>query len=647
MSLTEALRTGAPQAFGALYDEYAEPLYAYCYVMVGVEAGDALHDVFLTVARDPDAVPDDDARLPVWLHSLARAQCVRRGALLRGVATTTSTDPLRRALALLSPGHREILALTNALDPEQTAQVLGVTRDAAETLAWDARQRLEEAAAVVRGEETPNSAMLAPLSGEALHRLVTLGYEPPSGQRDRILASCAAAAPPATGFTAAAAPPLDGSPESADDATRQIPAISPDQTATTPLVRPGGTSANTRPDQSVPGEPAPAESGLPAAELAGSGAAAWEAIDAAWAEDASTGEQPPGRGSHAKPKRSSSGRLLPVVALVACVAAATGTAFALTGSHHTHDTSAVVHQSARPTPPAPSPSSTDPASPSPTAATSHASPSPTPARTAPTTAKPRRTTAPARGSTSSTPASPTKTTPTARPTSPPTSTAPAESSPAATPTPSAEPSSPARPTPTAEPSSPARPTPTAEPSKTPKPSKTAKPSGTAAPSKTVRSPHTPKATRTAESPHRPKATHTVRPTRPATSADRPTHRPKPHRTTTSGDGSTGGRGSDSRRGADQTCHGVSDCSQPFPWHIGNAQPKHLPQHPEGSGSGRGGRGQGGQSLPRSPYGPGSGFAQGDRSFPQRSNGLDPGFGQRGQGGSQGFSGPPFAQRPRG
>lgn len=638
MSLTEALRTGAPQAFGALYDEYAEPLYAYCYVMVGVEAGDALHDVFLTVARDPGSVPDDDARLPVWLHSLARAQCVRRGALLRGVATTTSTDPLRRALALLSPGHREILALTNALDPEQTAQVLGVTRDAAETLAWDARQRLEEAAASVRGEETPNSAMLAPLSGEALHRLVTLGYAPPSGQRDRILASCAAAAPPATGFDAAAP---------ADDATRQVPAISPDQTATTPLARPGGTSANVRPDQSVPGEPAPAESGLPAAELAGSEAAAWEAIDAAWAEDASTGEQPPARGTHAKPKRPSSGRLLPVVALVACVAAATGTAFALTGSHHTHDTSAVVHQSARPTPPAPSPSSADPTSPSPTAATSHPSTSPTPARTAPTTAKPRRTTAPARGSKSSTPASPTKTTPSARPTSPPTSTAPAESSPAATPTPSAEPSSPARPTPTADPA------PSAEPTSTAAPSKTAKPSGTATPSKTVRSTHTPrpthtpKAGRTAESPHRPKATHTARPTRPGTSADRPARRPKPHRTTTSGDGSTGGRGSDSRRGSDQTCQGVSDCSQPFPWHIGNAQPKHLPQHPEGSGSGQGGRGQGDQSLPRSPYGPGSGFAQGDRSLPQRSNGLNPGLGQRGQVGPQGFSGPPFAQRPRG
>ncbi|MEV5747822.1 hypothetical protein AB0L00_08380 [Actinoallomurus sp. NPDC052308] len=633
MSLTEALRTGAPRAFGALYDEYGEALYAYCYVMVGVEAGDALHDVFVAVAGDPGAVPEDDARLPVWLHSLARAQCVRRGALLRGVATTTSTDPLRRALALLSPGDREVLALTNALDPEQTAQVLGVTRNAAETLAWDAQQHLEEAAASVRGEETRNSAMLAPLSGEALHRLVTLGYEPPAGQRDRILASCAAAAPatPATGFDAGAAPPLDGSPTSADDATRQIPAISPDQAATAPLGQVGGTSADARPDQPVPGdsEPGPSE-----AEPAGSESAAWAALDAAWAEDANatTGGQPPARGTHAKPKRSSGGgRLLPVVALVACVAAATGTAFALTGSHGTHDTGAAVHQSARPSPSTQPPSSGDPTAPSPKAVTSHPSKSPTPTRTgtAPTTATPRRTTTPAGGSKSSTPTSSTKAPPTTEPTSS------SASTPTAKPTPSAEPSSPAQPTPTSEP------TPSAEPTPTAKPTKTAKPSKTTKPSKTARSTHTPRPSRTARSTHRPKPTHTAkpshtaRPTRPATSPDRPTSRPRPHRTTTSNDGSTGGRGSVGRRGSAQACDGTSGrasrCAQPYPWRVEHPQRPGFPQRSDDSSWGSAQDGQDGQD---------------GRSFPQRSNGFDSGFGQGGQGRPQRPDSPQFAQRPR-
>jgi DNA-directed RNA polymerase specialized sigma24 family protein len=192
VSLTEALRAGAPQAFGALYDRYAGALYAYCYVMVGDEAGDALRDAFITVARHPGAAPGDDAELPVWLHSLARAECVRRGALLRGVVTSASTDPLRRALALLSPEHREVLALSNALDPEETAQVLGVARETAETLVREGQRRLEQAAASVGGRETRDSAMLASLRGEALHRLVTLGYEPPRGQREWVLSSCVA-----------------------------------------------------------------------------------------------------------------------------------------------------------------------------------------------------------------------------------------------------------------------------------------------------------------------------------------------------------------------------------------------------------------------------------------------------------------------
>lgn len=181
MALTEALRAGAPQAFGALYDEHAAAVYAYCYVMVGDEAGDALRDAFVTVARRPDSVPGDDAELAVWLHSLARAGCVRRGAFRRGVVATTSTDPLRRALALLSPEYREVLALSNALSPAETAQVLGVAPDTAEPLVREARWRLQQAAASVGGRETRDSAPLTALSGEALHRLVTLGYEPPHG----------------------------------------------------------------------------------------------------------------------------------------------------------------------------------------------------------------------------------------------------------------------------------------------------------------------------------------------------------------------------------------------------------------------------------------------------------------------------------
>ncbi|MEV5706863.1 hypothetical protein [Actinoallomurus sp. NPDC052274] len=649
MSLTETLRAGDPQAFGTLYDEYAEALYAYCYVMVGVEAGDALRDAFVAVARDPGAVPDDDARLPVWLHSLARAECVRRGAFARSVATTVSTDPPRRALALLSPGHREVLALTNTLDADQTAQVLGVTRQTAETLAWEAQQRLEAAAASVHGQ---GSGMLAPLSGEALHRLVTLGYEPPSGERERVLSSCAAAKPALGGaavFDAEGTPSLDAPAAQADDdATQQIPRISPDESATAPLRRIDESSPDPRPvpsepDEARPAEPASSESGPAEAAELGAESAAWEAIDAAWAEDAdaSNGEQPVVRGTHAKHKKPSvGGRLLPVVALVACLAAATGAAFALTSSDRAQDTGTTAHQSAKPSGSARPTPSGDRTSPSPKAVTSHPHTSPTPSRTgtAPTTATPRRTTAPAGGSKSSTPTSPAKTTPTteptptAKPTSPAESTpsteptSPSESTPTAKPTPSAEPSSPAQPTPTAEPTPSAEPTPTAKPSKTAKPHKTTKPHKTAKPSKTARPTHTPRPSRTA------KPTHTARPTRPDTSSERPTSRPRPHRTTTSGDGSTGGRGSVGHRGSAQACEGpsgrASRCAQPYPWRIERPQRPDFPQRSNGF---RSGSAQGDQN---------------DQRLPQRSNGFNPGFGQGGQDRPQRPDSPQFAQRPR-
>jgi DNA-directed RNA polymerase specialized sigma24 family protein len=435
VSLTDALRAGAPQAFGALYDEYAGALYAYCHVMVGDEAGDALRDVFVMVARHPDAAPGDDAELPVWLHSLARAECVRRGALVRGVVTTRSADPLRHALALLSPEHREVLALSNALDPKETAQVLGVARDTAETLVREAQRRLEQAAASVGGQETQDSAMLASLNGEALHRLVTLGHEPSGGQREWVLSSCAAAGRAHNGaavFDADGTPlPQDALSAQADDATHQFPRISPDEPPTAPLRQVDGISAGTRPDQSGPGESGPGESGPAELGLAegvpvGFGSVGWESMGAGSAEDpnANTGEQPPrAGGTHAKQRKPFlSRRFLPVVGLVACVAAATGTALAWPTSHHANETSSLVRQSVRPSRSAQPTPSGDQASPPPQAATSSpsASPTPTPTRTAaaPTAAPRPSSTAPAEGSDSATPTPPTEPTPPAQPTPP-------------------------------------------------------------------------------------------------------------------------------------------------------------------------------------------------------------------------------------
>jgi DNA-directed RNA polymerase specialized sigma24 family protein len=245
VSLTEALRTGAPGAFAALYDTYAGQLYAYCHVMVGEEAADAVRDAFIAVARHPGEAPGDDEALPAWLHALARSECVRRGALVRRPVATPSPDPLRRALARLRPEHREALALSTALDPAGIARVIGVARDTAEMLVRVAQRRLEQAAASVGGREAHDSAMLAALSGEALHRLITLGYEPPERQRERVLFSCAAAEHAPDGallFDADGMPvPLDGLFESGEEPTHPFARV-PEETPAedTPVVRVSG-----------------------------------------------------------------------------------------------------------------------------------------------------------------------------------------------------------------------------------------------------------------------------------------------------------------------------------------------------------------------------------------------------------------------
>jgi DNA-directed RNA polymerase specialized sigma24 family protein len=459
VSLTEALRAGAPQAFGALYDEHAGPLYAYCYVMVGDEAGDALRDVFVTVARHPDAVPGDDAELPAWLHSLARTECVRRGAFLRGVVATPSADPLRRALALLSPEDREVLALSNALDTAETARVLGVAWDAAELLVREAQWRLQQAAASVSDREPRDSATLAPLSGAALHRLVTLGYEPPAGQRERVLSSCAAAGRARGGtavFGADGTPlPPDAFSAQADDATHQFSTISPDDPATAPL-RLDGIPANARPDQ--PGSDRP-----PPAEFPGAAPAGLESVGVGPAgHSAHADEQPPpGRGTHAKRRKPVVGRrVIPVVGLVACVAAATGVALALSGSNDADRTSAIVHQSVRPSRSVqPSPSG-DQTTPPPREASSDPDTS-----TAPTgrSAAPTATKSPSSRASADAP-DPATPTPTAEPTTTPT----ARHTPTPKPTPTHHR------TPTAEPTSPDEPRPET-PTTKPRPHHTAGP----------------------------------------------------------------------------------------------------------------------------------------------------------------------------
>jgi DNA-directed RNA polymerase specialized sigma24 family protein len=417
VSLTEALRGGAPEAFGVLYDEHAERLYAYCHIMVGDEAADAVRDAFIAAARHPGTAPHDDAALPVWLHALARAECVRRGALVRKIVATPSRDPLRRALVRLRPEHREVLALSATLEPTEIARVVGVARDTAEMLVEVSRRRFEQAVVSSLGA-IPDETVLAALTSRDLHTLVMRGYEPPPRQRERVLFSCAAAERAPDGallFDQDGMPiPLDALFSGADDPTHSFRQVGFEEPLTAQLRQ----------------------------------------IDAPAA--GSDGGPRTVRISHARPKKQPfltrrRDGLFEVAGLAACVAAATGV-LALWPSPHPNGaasnvdgTSLFLHHpgtASRSVQPAPAWNQTPPQ-----AATSKpgTSPSPTPTKagTAPTTAPPdttavaaQPTSPPAGGSGPTDPSHPTPPASPTPPTSPPTS---PPDSPTATPTPPASP----------------------------------------------------------------------------------------------------------------------------------------------------------------------------------------------------------------
>ena len=250
MALTEALRIGAPEAFGALYDEHAGQLYAYCHIMVGDEAADAVCDAFVAIARHPGSVPADEDTLPVWLHALARAECVLRGAPVRTPTTTASSNPMWRALAGLSPEDREVLALAIALVPEEIAVVLGVTWDTAESRLRVSQRRLEHALSVAGGQVAHQPVVLTSLNEVTLRRMVMRMYEPPERERERTLSSCEAAGHEAGGtlvFDADGMPVMPHAPsESTDEPTHTFAEDSLEESVTGPS-SPIGTAAAAEP----------------------------------------------------------------------------------------------------------------------------------------------------------------------------------------------------------------------------------------------------------------------------------------------------------------------------------------------------------------------------------------------------------------
>lgn len=150
------------ERFRVLYDAAYPKVMAY--VMRRARSQDDVHDVvsevFVTVWRRLDGIPDDPARMP-WVYGVARRALAnhyrsrtRKAALQARLEAEPATRPgdfdvVHEALDALRPDDRELLRLAawEDLDNDQIAVVVGVTPGVAAVRLHRARKRLARALA--------------------------------------------------------------------------------------------------------------------------------------------------------------------------------------------------------------------------------------------------------------------------------------------------------------------------------------------------------------------------------------------------------------------------------------------------------------------------------------------------------------------
>src|SRR5487761_395286 len=161
-----AVVAGDPAGLGEAYDRYAVALNAYCRSMLRepADAADAVQDTFVVAASKLGGLRDP-GKLRSWLYAVARNECLRRlrtrnvtfaleeAAFLPGdsadVGSATEHADLRElvrnAIDGLNPGDQDVieLSLGHALDGDDLAATLGVSRNHAHALLSRARIKLE------------------------------------------------------------------------------------------------------------------------------------------------------------------------------------------------------------------------------------------------------------------------------------------------------------------------------------------------------------------------------------------------------------------------------------------------------------------------------------------------------------------------
>jgi RNA polymerase sigma factor (sigma-70 family) len=170
--LAAAVRDGDTDAFGLLYDRYADRLFSYAVTIVRDRdtASDVVHDAFLVAHQRIDQLRDP-SRVRSWLYAIVRSEALRtlrsgsRTTVLEDAGdvmdTTTDLDSglaaddaralVLAALSGLGGNDREVieLALRHELDNAETASALGVSSSHASALVSRAKGQFEKALTAV------------------------------------------------------------------------------------------------------------------------------------------------------------------------------------------------------------------------------------------------------------------------------------------------------------------------------------------------------------------------------------------------------------------------------------------------------------------------------------------------------------------
>ncbi len=146
-----------PPGLAGAYDRYADSLYRYCrYVLSDpAEAARAVRDTFVIADARAGGLREPQ-RLRAWLCAIARGECQR---ILRGRkaapgltdGASGAEEPGLRVLLEdaawgLDPVKHEVieLQLSQDLEPDEIAVVLGVSRRRAHSLVWRAHHQLQD-----------------------------------------------------------------------------------------------------------------------------------------------------------------------------------------------------------------------------------------------------------------------------------------------------------------------------------------------------------------------------------------------------------------------------------------------------------------------------------------------------------------------